>query len=117
MDEFGRKALLFDVYGPLLTQRQQEVYDLVHSEDMSLGEIAENLSVSRQAIHDMLKRTDAILEEYETKLGLAGKFMEISSRVINIRKKLAELETCEDKNRIISELITEVNAIDAVERR
>ncbi|MEG2406733.1 MAG: hypothetical protein RSB05_06630 [Clostridiales bacterium] len=46
MDEYGRKALLFDVYGPLLTKRQQEIYDLVHGEDMSLGEIAENLAIS-----------------------------------------------------------------------
>ncbi len=117
MDEYGRKALLFDVYGPLLTQRQQEIYDLVHSEDMSLGEIAENLSISRQAVHDTLRRTDSILEEYEAKLGLAAKFMEISLHVTTIRKKLAELETNQDKEKILSDIIAEVNALDAAERR
>ncbi len=117
MDEYGRKALLFDVYGPLLTQRQQEVYDLVHSEDMSLGEIAENLAVSRQAIHDMLKRTDAILEEYEDKLGLAGKFMEISHHVAILRQKVGELTAGAADKTVLSDIIAEVNAIDAVERR
>ncbi|MDO4542607.1 MAG: YlxM family DNA-binding protein [Bacillota bacterium] len=117
MDEYGRKALLFDVYGPLLTQRQQEIYDLAHSEDLSLGEIAEDLSVSRQAVHDTLRRTDAILEEYEKKLGLAAKFMEISARVDSMRQSLAELAAGGDKDRIIADLTSEINAIDAIERR
>ena len=71
MDDIGRKALLFDFYGPLLTEKQREVYDFAVGEDMSLGEIAETTGVSRQAVHDMVRRTDRILEEYERKLGLA----------------------------------------------
>ena len=117
MDDYGRKALLFDVYGPLLTQRQQEVYDLVHSEDMSLGEIAETLSISRQAVHDMLKRTDHILEAYEKKLGLAEKFMEISSHVITIRQLVTGLNIGKEHAATVDALFAEIDAIDALERR
>lgn len=117
MDEFGRKALLFDVYGPLLTQRQQEIYDLVHSEDMSLGEVSENLSISRQAVHDMLRRTNHILEEYEKKLGLAEKFMAISSHVTSIRQMVTTIEKNEENAAIIVALLAEIDTIDALERR
>lgn len=73
MENALRMALLFDFYGPLLTERQQDVFQMYFHEDLSLGEIGEDLEVSRQAIYDILKRTGAILEEFESKLGLVGK--------------------------------------------
>ncbi|MEG2658845.1 MAG: sigma factor-like helix-turn-helix DNA-binding protein, partial [Clostridiales bacterium] len=101
----------------LLTKRQQEIYDLVHGEDMSLGEIAENLAISRQAVHDTIKRTDSILLEYESKLKLAEKFMEISQRVNTAREKLQDLKINGYKGDTLDDIIEEINAIDAVERR
>ena len=73
MDNTLRMALLFDFYGPLLTRRQQDVFDMYFHEDLSLGEVGEELEVSRQAVHDILKRTGTILEELESKLGLVEK--------------------------------------------
>ena len=61
---------LYDYYGPLLTDRQQKCLELHYLQDLSLGEIAGEMGVSRQAINDILRRTEEMLEEYETCLGL-----------------------------------------------
>lgn len=66
--------LLFDFYGPLLTDRQKEIYQMYYGEDLSLGEIAEQLEISRQAVYDIVKRSSKILADFESKLGLVNKF-------------------------------------------
>jgi len=75
MDRLARMALLADFYGPLLTEKQRAVWDLHYEQDLSLGEIAEVEGTSRQAVHDLLKRTEKILMSYEEKLGLIGRFL------------------------------------------
>jgi len=65
-----RMAALFDVYGPLLTQRQQEMCRLYYLNDYSLSEISELHGVSRQAIYDTLARSEQAMEEYESQFGL-----------------------------------------------
>jgi len=74
LKEFHKINLLYDFYGSLLTERQQNFIELYYGEDLSLGEIAEQFDVTRQAVHDTLKRAEQILENYEEKLGLVGKF-------------------------------------------
>ncbi|MCK9526512.1 MAG: putative DNA-binding protein [Limnochordia bacterium] len=76
MENALRMALLFDFYGPLLTERQQDVYQMYFHEDLSLGEIGEELHVSRQAIYDIIKRSGSILEDFDSKLGLVEKHHE-----------------------------------------
>ena len=76
MKEIARKALLFDFYGELLTEHQKKVYEDAVMNDYSLSELAEEYGVSRQGIHDLLKRCDAILEGYEEKLGLINSYRE-----------------------------------------
>lgn len=63
-------AVLMDIYGPLLTERQFEMLDMHYNSDLSLSEIAEELSVSRQAAHDGIRKGRALLRLYEEKLGL-----------------------------------------------
>jgi len=75
MDRLARMALLADFYGPLLTDKQRAVWDLHYEQDLSLGEIAEAEGTSRQAVHDLLKRTEKILTSYEEKLGLISRFL------------------------------------------
>jgi predicted DNA-binding protein YlxM (UPF0122 family) len=75
MEKLAKMALLADFYGPLLTEKQRNVWDLHYQQDLSLTEIAEAEHISRQAIHDLLKRTERILAEYEGKLGLVHKFL------------------------------------------
>lgn len=65
---------LFDFYGPLLTAKQQEYVQLYHRDDFSLGEIAEEFNVSRQAVYDNVKRSETALDEYEEILHLAHDF-------------------------------------------
>lgn len=74
MKEFHKINLLFDFYGNLLTEKQQKFIELYYGDDLSLGEIAEQFGVTRQAVHDTLKRAEQTLANYEDKLGLMGKF-------------------------------------------
>lgn len=62
-------TLLFDYYGELLTDRQRMCFDLRHNQDLSLAEIAEELKVSRQGVHDNLSRAEALLKNMEEKTG------------------------------------------------
>ena len=59
---------LLDLYGGLLTENQLNVMELYYMNDLSLSEIAEELSVTRSAVHDTLKKASAMLEMYESKL-------------------------------------------------
>ncbi len=74
MDEILHLTLLYDFYGELLTEKQKQVFDLHYQDDLSLSEIGEELSISRQAVRDQLKRTEKILMDYEQKLGLVARF-------------------------------------------
>ena len=61
--------LLLDFYGAMLTEKQYQCMDLHFNEDLSLSEIAEQLTISRQAVYDLIKRSQDILKNYEDKLG------------------------------------------------
>ena len=63
--------LLYDYYGNLLTERQRECFELRYDQDLSLGEIGEELGISRQGVHDNLSRTEALLRNMEQKTGCA----------------------------------------------
>ena len=68
-----RKNLLYDFYGPLLTEHQRHCFSLYFMEDCSLSEVAHTLEVTPQAVSDLLKRVGRQLEKYETKLGLLSR--------------------------------------------
>ena len=70
MKDVARRAYLLDFYGPLLTEKQRDIYEWYYQQDLSLGEISEVASVSRNAVHDLVSRTDKKLERYEQALGL-----------------------------------------------
>ena len=61
--------LLYDYYGDLLTDRQKECFELRYDQDLSLGEIGQELGISRQGVHDNLSRTEALLMNMEAKTG------------------------------------------------
>jgi predicted DNA-binding protein YlxM (UPF0122 family) len=90
MDKVIKMTLLYDFYGPLLTERQQKFFDLYYGDDYSLGEIAENYGVSRQAVHDTLKRTESVLANYECKLGLIDKFLQQCNKLAEVARLLEE---------------------------
>ncbi|NMD43355.1 MAG: hypothetical protein GYA86_08625 [Firmicutes bacterium] len=70
LDKLNRTNLLYDIYSALLTKRQQEVLQLYYSYNLSLAEIAVEYGVSRQAIHDLIRRALTSIESFEKKLGL-----------------------------------------------
>lgn len=74
LEKTTRMNFLFDFYQALLTDKQRSYMELYYLDDLSLGEIAESYKVSRQAVYDNIRRTEAMLEEYEDKLQLFEKF-------------------------------------------
>lgn len=91
MEKIGKTLLLFDIYGELLTQKQQTALDLFYNEDYSLGEIATEMGVSRQAIFDSIKRGEELLAHYDEKLGMVAK-------IETEHKCLADLELAIKEN-------------------
>ena len=99
MKDITQRALLFDFYGALLTEKQCMIYDLYFQQDLSLGEIGQTQGVSRQAVYDLLKRTEESLGNYENKLGLVKKFLDsreiikgIRAEVKNLYRKSADID-------------------------
>lgn len=74
LDKTNRVNLLFDFYEPLLTEKQQTFLKCYFHDDFSLGEIAAEFNISRQAVYEHIKRAEQALEMYEEKLGLVRKF-------------------------------------------
>lgn len=96
-------GLLFEQYKELLTDKQREMVSLYYEEDYSLGEISENLGVSRQGVYDTLKRSEKILREYESKLHLVSKaknqekfLKSIGEKIIDIKEDLLHNRDCAD---------------------
>lgn len=73
MEKIVRQGMLYDLYGELLTEHQRVVYGELVNDDLSLSEIAELHGITRQGVHDLIRRCDKILEGYEDKLHLLEK--------------------------------------------
>ena len=84
MERIFEQTLLYDFYGELLTAHQQNIYEDAVYNDMSLSEIAEEHGISRQGVHDLIKRCDRILQDYESKLHLVEKFMGAKEKIREI---------------------------------
>ena len=101
MDEILRRTLLFDFYGELLTDHQQKVYQEVVFDDVSFSELAERENVSRQSIHELVRKCDRTLESYEEKLGLVARSENIRKNVSLIRQTLDQEENSPAKEAIL----------------
>lgn len=113
MEKIVEQGLLYDFYGELLTEHQRNVYEDAVYNDMSLGEIAEQYGISRQGVHDLIRRCNKLLAGYEEKLQLVQKFMEAKTRMAQINaladegKKLPE-DACRECLDRIKELTAEL---------
>ena len=90
--------LLYDYYGKMLTDKQQEYIDMRYNQDLSLGEIAEIQGVSRQAVFDNLTRTEALLRRMEENIGCVKRDMQIRKAAREILEAAAVLDTSSDPN-------------------
>lgn len=88
LEKFVEIELLFSLYQQLLTEKQQKVMEYYYQEDYSLSEISDLLGISRQAVHDNIKRTEIQLFGYESKLKLSEKL----SKTEEVEKNLNRLE-------------------------
>ncbi len=86
MDRIYEQTMLFDFYGELLTEHQRAVYADALDNDMSLGEIAGERGISRQGVHDLIKRCDKTLRDYESKLHLVERFAKARDTVRKIQE-------------------------------
>ena len=91
MDDILKQTLLYDFYGELLTAHQKEIYEEVVLDDCSLSEVAETHGISRQGVHDLIKRCQKMLEGYEEKLKLVEKFYNIKGKIQKIEQLTEEV--------------------------
>ena len=89
-------ALLFDTYGGMLTDKQRECFDMRYNQDLSLGEIGEMLGVSRQAVNDNLKKTEALLRRMEENIGSVKRDMMIRRAVQELLDAATVLDASSD---------------------
>jgi uncharacterized protein len=101
LDKTMRMNYLYDFYQSLLTPKQRSYMSLYYLEDFSLGEIAEEFNVSRQAVYDNIKRTETMLEQYEEKLLLLKKFQERQQLVLQLKLILDETQASDEIKQIV----------------
>ena len=109
LDKTTRINYLYDFYQSLLTEKQKSYMSLYYLDDYSLGEIADEYDVSRQAVYDNIKRTEAMLEEYEAKLLLFQKFQERNKWIAQFKALI------EQENVSKVELIQAIQAFEKLE--
>ena len=90
MEKIVEQGLLYDFYGQLLTAHQQKIYEQAVYENLSYNEIAESEGISRQAVHDLVRRTTSLMQRYENKLGMIRRFR-------NLRKTADRLSEAADR--------------------
>lgn len=104
MEKFVEQSLLYDFYGELLTKHQKRIFEDVVLNDYSLSEVAAELDISRQGVHDMIKRCNKILNDYESKLHLVEKFLHIRKKVNEIHDLTEDKKVKELAHDILEEL-------------
>lgn len=106
MNQILEQSLLYDFYGELLNEHQKEIYEQFILEDLSLSEIAKEAGISRQGVHDLIKRCSQTLKGYEDKLHLVERFMSVKDKVHRINEIL---DGYEEQNS--GELVREIRRI------
>ena len=106
MEKILEQTLLYDFYGELLTDHQKQVYEDVVLNDYSLSEVAEERGISRQGVHDLVKRCNKILQDYESKLHLVEKFVTIKEQIERMEASLLEAKQPDRE-----ELVRQLNGI------
>lgn len=105
IEKTNRMNALLEFYSTLLTQKQMNYIELYYSFDYSLGEIAEEFGVSRQAVYDNIKRTEKLLEDYERKLSLYSDYIVRGEIIDDLKEKY-------ENDRYLIEKLEEIQEID-----
>ena len=108
MDDLGYKTMLYDFYGNMMTRRQKEIYEEYYLNDLSLGEIAQKLKISRAAVHDNIKRSEKALQHYEQSLGLINQFQEnqvLLEKILELTQEEDAPEALHSIRKVVSEVL------------
>lgn len=109
IDKKIKISMLYDFYSQLLTEKQKDMIDLYYNQDLSLGEIAQELQISRQAVYDTIKRTEKILYDYEKKLKLFELFDSKMTKIEKLKERVYKLEKMIDIDSSKEELKNEID--------
>lgn len=109
LEKTNRMNALFEFYSTLLTEKQMNYIELYYADDFSLGEIAAEYDVSRQAVYDNIKRTEKLLETYERKLHLYSNYI-VREEMIEEIKELLDSKNSNDEK--ISEILDKIQEIE-----
>lgn len=110
MERIVEQTLLYDFYGELLTPHQKMIYEEYVLDNFSISEIAKEHNISRQGVHDQLKRVDRLLNEYESTLHLIDRFMKIKDKVNEISSYSKQVLSADDLE-TAKELVGRINSI------
>ena len=102
------RALLFDTYGDMLTEKQQLCFDLRYNQDLSLGEIGELEGISRQAVRDNIVRSEAQLVEMEEKIGAVRRQLQMEAAEVVLREAAKDAEALGEAGMAIARKILTV---------
>ncbi|CAH1214281.1 MULTISPECIES: putative DNA-binding protein [Paenibacillus] len=108
LDKTNRINLLFAFYEPLLTEKQQTFLKYYFHDDFSLGEIAAEFEISRQAVYEHIKRAEQVLENYESKLGLLEKHERRGRTLEQLRMALERAGVSVDNDKQINDLVRQL---------
>ena len=109
IEKTNRMNALFEFYSTLLTEKQMNYIELYYADDLSLGEIAEEYDVSRQAVYDNIKRTEKLLETYEKKLHLYSNYIVREELIDDIKEVMTDNKI---ENKEIIELLDKIQEIE-----
>ncbi|MBP8856194.1 MAG: DNA-binding protein [Oscillospiraceae bacterium] len=84
-------SFLLDFYGDVLTEKQREVMQQYYNDDLSLAEIAENFSITRQGVRDSIKRGEGTILELEQKIGFARRYRAVQEGVAQLEHLAREI--------------------------
>ena len=105
-------SLLFDFYGGMLTEKQQECFDIRYNQDLSLGEIGEAMGVSRQAVCDNLARTEALLRKMEDNIGCVRRSLRTRKAVQQIQEAVRQLPEDPTTSHLVRQILSAVGELE-----
>ena len=103
MEENIKFSMLYDIYGELLTKKQQDIFEEYYLYNLSLREVALNKNISYQAVRDSIKTSEEMLEEYESKIGM-----------LDLKNKVSKIEDLLNKNKVNKEEILKILSEDDI---
>lgn len=105
---------LLDFYGELLTDKQADALDLYYNQDLSLGEIAELMGITRQGVRDNIKRGEKQLEDFEKALSLNEKFSEITTVLSVCKENLIKVKDITEADGLVDEVLYGIGKIEDI---